>query len=385
MQIEQIQVKNYGVLRNAKLTLPSPLTVIVGANGAGKSTLFDVFAFLKDALAGNVASAIARRGGFRQLVSRGEDGPISITIKFRESDGCLATYLLEVAHEQSRVVVAKEVLHYRKGRGRLWTFVNFSRGRGVSITNESSYGKAGVREERKDYELNDPRTLAIKGLGQFRTFPVVAEFRRLVEGWCICDSPARRTHSGLGYTEPHGSAEDNLAQAALHLHEHHPEQFDLVLQAMRAWVPGLDDVEVRRTEDGRSLLRFKDGSFSDPLAASSMSHGTIKLFAYLVLLHSPNPHSLLAITAPEKHLYQSLLGHLIEEFRAYARLGGQTLIATYSPEFLRGAEPDEVVWLAKADGFSEVRRADESGGEILRKDFDVGWGNWSCANPVAVA
>ena len=49
MQIEQIQVKNYGVLRNAKLTLPSPLTVIVGANGAGKSTLFDVFAFLKDA------------------------------------------------------------------------------------------------------------------------------------------------------------------------------------------------------------------------------------------------------------------------------------------------------------------------------------------------
>ena len=147
--------------------------------------------------------------------------------------------------------------------------------------------QGGVREERKDYELNDPRTLAIKGLGQFRTFPVVAEFRRLVEGWCICDSPARRTHSGLGYTEPHGSAEDNLAQAALHLHEHHPEQFDLVLQAMRAWVPGLDDVEVRRTEDGRSLLRFKDGSFSDPLAASSMSHGTIKLFAYLVLLHSP--------------------------------------------------------------------------------------------------
>ena len=79
MQIEQIEIKNYRVFRSIKLTRLRPMTVVIGANGSGKSTLFDVFSFLKDALSGNVASAVARRGGFSELVSRGEAGPVSIT------------------------------------------------------------------------------------------------------------------------------------------------------------------------------------------------------------------------------------------------------------------------------------------------------------------
>ena len=66
MRIEQIEIRNYRLFRDVKLTKLSPMTVIIGANGTGKSTLFDVFSFLKDALAGNVASAVARRGGFRE-------------------------------------------------------------------------------------------------------------------------------------------------------------------------------------------------------------------------------------------------------------------------------------------------------------------------------
>ncbi|MDO9539088.1 MAG: AAA family ATPase [Methanocalculus sp.] len=40
-------------------------TVIVGANGTGKSTLFSVFGFLKNALSGNVNSALQKPGGSR--------------------------------------------------------------------------------------------------------------------------------------------------------------------------------------------------------------------------------------------------------------------------------------------------------------------------------
>ena len=65
------------------------MTIVVGANGSGKSTLFDVFSFLKEALAQNATVAVARRGGFKELVSRGEKGSIEITVKFRESGGRL--------------------------------------------------------------------------------------------------------------------------------------------------------------------------------------------------------------------------------------------------------------------------------------------------------
>ena len=92
MQIESMTIKNYRCLRNIVLDSLTRVTAVVGANGSGKSSLFDVFTFLKDALAQNVASAVARRGGYCELVSRGQAGPIEIAVKFRESGGRLATY-----------------------------------------------------------------------------------------------------------------------------------------------------------------------------------------------------------------------------------------------------------------------------------------------------
>ena len=364
MRIEQIEIKNYRVFRDVKLTKLPPMTVIIGANGTGKSTLFDVFSFLKDALAGNAASAVARRGGFRELVSRGEKGPIGITIKFRESGGRLASYILEIGTDGGRTVVDREVLRYRKGRGsgRPWHFVDFSRGQGTAITNESVYGEEGAVEQRETFELDDPGTLAIKGLGQFRGFRVVSDFRSLIENWYVSNFHIAdaRPSAEAGCAEHLSPRGDNVAQVAQYLYENHPEQFNRVLAAMRARVPGVEAVEAKPTEDGRLVLRFRDGSFKDPFIARYVSDGTIKMFAYLVLLHDPKPHPLLAVEEPENQLYPSLLGDLIEEFRDYARRGGQAFVSTHSPDFLSGANLDEIYWLEKVDGFPVVRRGSDS-------------------------
>ncbi len=374
MRIEQIEIKNYRVFRNVKLDKLPSMVVIIGANGSGKSTLFDVFSFLKDALDGNVASAVVRRGGFRELVSRGADGPLGITIKFRESGGRLASYILEVAWEQGRVIVAREVLRYRRGRGSggPWHFVDFSRGRGTAITNESVYGKKEAVEEREEYELDDPSILAIKGLGQFREFRVVSEFRSLIENWHISyfHIADARPSAEAGYAEHLSTRGDNVAQVAQFLYERHPERFGRVLDAMQRRVPGVAHVEAKATEDGRLVLRFHDGSFKDPFIARYVSDGTIKMFAYLVLLHDPKPHPLLAVEEPENQLYPSLLGELVEEFRDYARRGGQVFISTHSPDFLSEANLDEIYWLEKADGFARVRRASDS--ELLRRLVEEG-------------
>jgi predicted ATPase len=69
MQIESIEIKNYRLFRDTKLTHIARLCVLVGANGTGKSTLFDVFSFLKDALSMNVSKAVAKRGGYKELAS----------------------------------------------------------------------------------------------------------------------------------------------------------------------------------------------------------------------------------------------------------------------------------------------------------------------------
>jgi predicted ATPase len=373
MQIEGLELKNYRLFRSASFTDLPPMAVVVGANGSGKTTLFDVFSFLKESLLENVGAAVARRGGLRELASRGEDGPIEITVKFRESGGRLATYQLAIGADQGRAVVQNEDLRFRRGRyGQPWRFVDFSRGRGTAITNEAAYGHEGAVEARKEYVLDDPSLLAIKGLGQFKEFRVVAEFRSLIENWQISDfhiSDARPS-TDAGYAEHLSSRGENVAQVAQFLFEHHPERFQRVLDVMRQRVPGVDKVEAKPTEDGRLVLRFQDGSFKDPFIARYVSDGTIKMFAYLVLLYDPKPHPLLAIEEPENQLYPELLHELVEEFRDYARRGGQVFVSTHSPDFLNGAKLEEIYWLVKRGGFTEVRRASES--ELLRNLVEAG-------------
>lgn len=373
MLIESIEIRNYRLFRKTEIRDIPRLSTFVGANGSGKSTLFDVFTFLKDALTLNVAQAVGRRGGFRELVSRGSEGPIGITMKFRESGGRLATYSLEVANDGGRPVVDREVLKFRRGQeGKPWHFVDFSRGRGTAITNESVYGREGAREERSEYVLDEPSVLAIKGLGQFKEFRVVAEFRSLIENWHISDVHIAdaRPSAEIGYGEHLSTRGDNVAQVAHFLYEHHRERFDAILDAMRRRVPGVEKVEARATEDGRLVLRFQDGAFQDPFIARYVSDGTIKMFAYLVLLHDPVPHPLLALEEPENQLYPELLPELVEEFRAYARRGGQVFVSTHSPDFLNGTELQEIYWLVKEAGFATVRRAADS--ELLRRLVEEG-------------
>ena len=264
-------------------------------------------------------------------------------------------------------MVEREVLRYRRGqRGQPWRFVDFSKGMGTAITNESAYGQKDAEEVRAEYVLDDPSILAIKGLGQFKEFRVVSEFRSLIENWYISDFHIAdaRPSAEAGYAEYLSTRGDNVALVAQYLYENHPDRFQQVLNAMRRRVPGVSNVEAKPTDDGRLVLRFQDGSFKDPFIARYVSDGTIKMFAYLVLLYDAKPHPLLAIEEPENQLYPDLLQELAQEFRSYAQRGGQVFVSTHSPDFLNGTELNEIYWLVKQNGFSTIKRASDS--ELLR-------------------
>lgn len=60
---------------------------------------------------------------------------------------------------------------------------------------------------------------------------------------------------------------------------------------------------------------------------------------------------------PENQLYPALLEELAEEFRAYAKRGGQVFVSTHSPDFLNAATIDEVFLLHKKNGYTRIKRA----------------------------
>lgn len=370
MKIESIRLKNFRALRDVHLKdLPS-FCVLVGANGTGKSTLFSVFAFLRDAMSSNVTAALGKLGGsrgFHEVRSREATGPIEIELKLRAELGSgkpkLITYELFIDEEGGRAVVRREILKYRRGsKGVPWHFIDFSMGTGEAVTNEMDAVTDETQLRRETQTLKSADLLAIKGLAQFERFPAAVAIGDLIENWHLSDFHISRARpeQEAGYAEHLSREGENLSLVIEYLQKQHTPVFEEILRKLAERVPGISKVESKVTEEGRVLLKFQDGAFEDPFLARYVSDGTIKMLAYLVLLLDPKPHPLLCVEEPENQLYPSLLPELAEEFRAYARRGGQVFVSTHSPDFLNAVEAEEAFWLVKADGYTQIVRASDN-------------------------
>ncbi|MEA3640634.1 MAG: AAA family ATPase, partial [Lamprobacter sp.] len=315
MKIESIRLKNFKNFRDARIDDIPRFCVIVGANGSGKSTLFDVFGFLKDCLTFNVRQALQARGGFQEVISRNVDLGESIEIElcFRmEIAGVerLVTYLLKIGLDDRKPVVKREVLRYQRGRdGSPFHFIDFANGTGYAVSNEEAVDKLDDAPEREQQSVA-PDALAIKGLGQFERFKAANALRQLLENWHVSDfhiNLARGSKDAIGESSHLSVTGDNLQLVARNLFENEPERFAKIVSAMQHRVPGVSNVEPVLTQDGRLILRFQNEQFTDPFIDRSVSDGTIKLFAYLVLLYDPDPRPLLCVEEPENQLYPTLL------------------------------------------------------------------------------
>ena len=371
MNIEVIRVKNFKALRNIRITNVPSYCVFVGPNGTGKTTLFRVFAFLKNCLAKNVRAALNTEGGrngLKEVLSRGhEKEDLEIEIQFRldiAGTNRLVTYHLEIGESPRQgIIVKREILRYKRGRyGSPFHFIDFTNGEGYAINNEEDFDKPDSELTREPQKLDSPDTLAIKGLGQFERFKAASAFRQLIENWHISDfhiNSARgdKEEEDTLHLSPSG---DNLPSMARFLYEKHRKVFDSIKQRMQERVPGVADIAVTVTEDGRLLMRYRDGAFVDPFIDKNVSDGTIKMFAYLVLLADPKPHPILCVEEPENQLYPDLMGVLAEEFQQYAERGGQVFVSSHSPDFLNAVPLESIYWLEKRKGETTVHRAADS-------------------------
>ncbi len=385
MKIESIYIENFKVFKSAQVKNLPQMAVLLGTNGSGKSTFFDIFGFLSDSLQNNVTIALNRRGGFQEVISRGCDvnkDLIRFEIKFRnqssEKDKApVITYLLELGSEKGKAYINREILKYRRGQtGAPWHFLDFGNGVGNAITNEDEYGNEGVEAIRVSQKVTSPDILAIKGLGQFEQFKAISAFRSLLEKWYVSNFKIEngRSISDNGISSHLSVTGDNLAQVTKFMYEYHKELFDDILKKLPQRIPGVSQVEARETEDGRIILRFQDENFKDPFVARYVSDGTIKMFAYMILLHDPEPHPLLCIEEPENFLHPDLLLQLCEEIREYSERGGQVLVSSHSPDFVNGLRVEELFFLVKENGYSVIKAAkDDKMVNELSKANKLGW------------
>ena len=361
-RIEYLRVKNYRALHDLELQKITPLTVFLGPNGSGKSTIFDLFAFLAECFTVGLRKAWDRRGRFRELRTRGADGPIVIELKYREkSNSPIITYHLAIAERTKGPYVVEEWLQWKRGeRGRPFRFLDFKEGAGQVITGEMPDSE----DERAFEQLNSPELLAVSTLGQFAKHPRVSALRRFITGWYLSYLTADNTRSipEAGPQERLSATGDNLPNVIQYLKEQYPERLQEILNTLSCRIPRLERVDAEMMQDGRLLLQIKDAPFEQPIMAKFASDGTLKMLAYLTVLYDPDPPQLIGIEEPENHLHPRLLPELVEECRA-ASANTQLMVTTHSPFFVDGLKPEEL-WVLYRDekGYTQAKRTADMGG-----------------------
>jgi len=420
-KIEGFRIKNFrslkdvtlGRLWNKQKAEPlTPMTAVIGKNGVGKSTLFDAFGFLADALKLGVEEACDSRGrgGFKRIRAQGQHEPIEFEVYYKEDGNARPiTYEITIDIDKSgRPFVLKERLRQRrKGQRHGWPFSFLVLNNGKGVVWKGDQGGRQIAEDQRDFdlfqlmesiksgeseeesretevvELEDIRKLGIATLGSLKQHPRISAFRRFIEGWYLSYfTPDAARSLPLAGPQKHLNIHgDNLGNVVQFMEREHPKRFQLILNRIAEKIPGINKIETEATNDGRLLLRFNDKGFQDPFYSQQMSDGTLKVFAYLLLLEDPTPPPFLCIEEPENGLYHKLLESLAQEFREHAtgRKGGsQVFITTHQPYLVDALEPSEVWILEKGpDGFSIIRRAskDETVKNLVAEGLPLG-GLW---------
>ena len=76
------------------------------------------------------------------------------------------------------------------------------------------------------------------------------------------------------------------------MYRENKNEFMKVLEHIQDKLPGIYKIEPQKFDNGQMMLKFWENGFENAFYSPKMSDGTLKLFAYYLLLHERNPRQL---------------------------------------------------------------------------------------------
>ena len=364
--ITHLRIKGYKSLRDTEVHL-GKLNLVAGPNASGKSNLFDLLGLVARLTQGipldEALKPPMHRGDPREAFSlphKSEVMKFSVEIDVRLQDPLVKglnrrieeikkdaknrvrernlRYFLEIGMDKARaghLFVANERVSVLTIKGQ----AKKSRDPLLSLEKEGAGERLVLRLEGqahpKYYDLGTNKTVLSESL-YLPHYPHMTALREELSAMSFyyLEPSVMREESPFKESLALGLSGAGLASFYNTLNSKEPRRFGALVKTLQTLVPTVENMEVMVTEQGRLLLRIKEGG--EWFTSRVISEGTLRILALLAITNSLKPPSLVGYEEPENGVHPRRLKQIARIFEetVHADESPQFIINTHSPEFL---------------------------------------------------
>jgi predicted ATPase len=365
--ITSFHIENYKCLRDVRVDL-RPLTVVIGKNDTGKSSLLEAIQVLGTLMQGPWTGEGA--WAINSLIFRGAEPPairwtVEVASSARNQLPGKATYSLRVSPEDGtgpRIHVDEESLDVENAAVRVGWAKGYFLEDGATKKEELSATPSQSALSIARHLLGLP---TLKAVSQALTTTIKYRFepRRLAQ-----DSPYP-LDPGNPTREPHFDVDGyGLPTVLDYLLGAKRKAFNEIEKELHEAVPFVKTIELKpclisSMLPGKGMQPGKSISFDlssgSQIPAEHASDGVMLFLAYLTLIHSSNPASIVLIEEPENGIHPRQLKRIAEYLKRLTDMkrgasAVQVVLATHSPYFLDFVAPEDVLVFGRRENGETV-------------------------------
>jgi predicted ATPase len=393
MPIKRIHIENFKSFSEIDVEL-SRLNVVIGSNAAGKSNFISVFRFLRDIARYGVVNAISMQGGadYIRNTKIGHEHDLVVKVTYEPEHGkevmdrtakgglmleiqsCDSTYEFALRFNatgdgftitRDRLVIGCVVSACGNGRNRKEKKQVIGPG-SIQVSSEKGDVQYTVDiPEGCPLTENDIIPLFFRGkklpertllLETFYAYPL-PHLEKFFDRIAVYDIDPKLPKKGAVITGKRELDENagNLALVVKSILDN-PEKKRKFSNLIRDVLPFIEDFSVQKYMDLSLILTMRERyTKSRDLPASSLSDGTIAIFAMIIALYFEEKPFII-IEEPVSHIHPFLVARLMKMMKE-ASEKKQVMITTHSTEVVKYAAIDDLLFISRdSEGFSIISR-----------------------------
>jgi predicted ATPase len=355
--IKRIRVRNFLSLKDVDLQLGIN-NLVVGPNMSGKSNLIECFHFLTMMVTQGLTKAFLDRGGFQEVVWKGDDESrifIGLQVDSPAINGHPSKeydYEISIVGGQTGTIAVESEKLTVKIDDVVRALVDLKGGQGEVKKEDGTVAFAPSA---------DPRRTVLEFEVPGWEGGVVREFISRWRYYRLIPTAMKQANAAASqsFLEEHGT---NFSSWFMTLSTQHPEEFRRIRQAAVDVLPSIKEILTPPTQVATTYVTTQERHLKGPINIWRMSDGELCFLALLSLIFAPAEMGapLFCVEEPENHLHPRLIEILMELLaQRQQELGvkvAQNIVTTHSPYLVDRIKIDDLIFVEKQDGASVFTR-----------------------------